>query len=119
MSVLGSTYGLYRFSGSKYCGNQGPFWDEQGALISRADIPHRQITNAASWVSHDAEELYRNLGKAVRQALHKAAINPVLVGVIGISNQREMAFMQGSLYREGALRCRGLAVWRVGFGMVS
>jgi glycerol kinase len=57
-------------------GTKGFIWDEQGALISRADIPHRQITNAAGWVSYDADELYRNSVKVVRQALHKATINP-------------------------------------------
>jgi glycerol kinase len=72
-------------------GTKGLVWDEYGRLISRVDIPHRQITNNKGWVSHDPIEIWRNSVEAVRLALEKAKAVPEDVKVIGISNQRETA----------------------------
>jgi glycerol kinase len=72
-------------------GTKGLVWDEKGTLLSRADIPHRQIINEKGWVSHDLREIYTNTIKAVKLALEKARIRPNEVAVIGISNQRETA----------------------------
>jgi len=72
-------------------GTKGLVWDEKGALLSRADIPHRQITNEKGWVSHDLREIHSNTIKAVKMALEKAGIRSDEVAVIGISNQRETA----------------------------
>ena len=72
-------------------GTKGLVWDNQGTLLSRIDIPHRQITNEKGWVSHDLKEIYVNSIKAVKLALEKAGIGPDDVAVIGISNQRETA----------------------------
>jgi glycerol kinase len=72
-------------------GTKGLVWDETGHLLSRADLPHRQIRNDRGWISHDPEEIYRNAVEAVRGALQKAGLDPRDAAVLGIANQRETA----------------------------
>ncbi|MDR2100942.1 MAG: glycerol kinase [Treponema sp.] len=72
-------------------GTKGLLWDDQGRLVSRVDIPHRQITNDRGWVSHDPADLYHNSVRAAALALEKAGTEPGAVAVIGLSNQRETA----------------------------
>ena len=64
-------------------------FDGEGRLITRADLPHRQIVNDRGWVSHDPEEIYQNLLKAVAMAVEKAGISPDDIACMGLSNQRE------------------------------
>lgn len=66
-------------------------FDEQGALLCRSDIPHRQITNEAGWVEHDPEEIFGNTLAACRQAVLAHGIAGRAIGAVGISNQRETA----------------------------
>ena len=42
-------------------GTKALLFDGEGRLITRADLPHRQIINDRGWVSHDPEEIYQNL----------------------------------------------------------
>lgn len=35
--------------------------DEEGKIIGRSDKSHRQLVNEYGWVSHDLEEIYRNV----------------------------------------------------------
>jgi len=65
--------------------------DKQGALIARADAPHKQITNEKGWVEHDGAEILQNTYKAVKAVLEKSQINPAEIQAVGISNQRETA----------------------------
>jgi len=70
-------------------GTKALLTDERGSLISRADLPHRQIVSPQGWVSHDPEEIYANTVAAVRKAVEGAGINPGDIAAVGISNQRE------------------------------
>lgn len=70
---------------------KGLVWSLDGKLLSRADIPHKQITNNLGWIEHDGMEILENTYKAAKDALEKAKINPNQVAVIGLSNQRETA----------------------------
>ena len=36
-------------------GTKAILFDEKGALLARADRPHRQIVNDLGWVEHDPE----------------------------------------------------------------
>lgn len=72
-------------------GTKGLLWDDQGRLIARVDIPHRQIVNERGWVSHNPADLYHNSVRAAAQVLEKAGLDPGAVTVIGLSNQRETA----------------------------
>ena len=70
-------------------GTKALIFDKAGKMLTRADLPHRQIINDAGWVSHDPEEIYQNTLKVVRLAADKAGIDPAGIVCMGISNQRE------------------------------
>lgn len=63
--------------------------DEAGALLARTDRPHAQKINDRGWVSHDPEEIYRNVVSCVASLLQKTETPPERVACLGISNQRE------------------------------
>lgn len=65
--------------------------DERGKIVKRADFGHEQIINAKGWVSHDAEEIYENLVKAVKAVIEASGIIKDDVQAVAISNQRETA----------------------------
>ena len=50
-------------------GTKALLFDENGQLLLREDLPHRQIVNEAGWVSHDPEEIYQNTIRVVKQLL--------------------------------------------------
>ena len=68
-------------------GTKALLFDETGTIVRRTDCAHRQIVNEKGWVSHDPEEIYRNVLTVVSKLLEGIDANCV-VGV-GISNQRE------------------------------
>ena len=70
-------------------GTKALLFDETGKLLARADLPHRQIINEAGWVSHDPEEILKNLLECVREVCAKAGADPESIACMGISNQRE------------------------------
>ena len=70
-------------------GTKALIFDEAGKILSRADLPHRQIVSDAGWVSHDPEEIFRNTLKVARLAAEKAGVAPEEIVCLGISNQRE------------------------------
>ncbi len=74
-------------------GTKALLFDKSGVLMCRMDIPHKQIVSDLGWVSHDPEEIYENVLKAVRGVLSKANVSPEQVASIGISNQRETSLI--------------------------
>ena len=53
---------------------------------------YREITQhfpQPGWVEHDAEEIWRSVEDAAREALYAAGIAPAELAVIGVTNQRE------------------------------
>lgn len=70
-------------------GTKALLFREDGALIGRTDLKHEQIINEYGWVSHDPEEIYRNLIEAVRSLIMKTGVAQAAIAGIGISNQRE------------------------------
>jgi len=54
---------------------KGMVWDTSGRLLSRADIPHRQITTPQGWVEHDPEEIYLNTLAAACGAVLKSGLD--------------------------------------------
>ena len=38
-------------------GTKGFVWSFDGTLLSRADVPHRQLVSGEGWVSHDLAEI--------------------------------------------------------------
>lgn len=74
-------------------GTKALLFDEEGALICRTDLPHRQYINEKGWVEHDPEEIYVNTLAVVKNLVEKAGINKNDLAVLGISNQRETAMV--------------------------
>ena len=72
-------------------GTKALLFDEEGALLCRTDLPHRQIINDLGWVEHDPEEIYKNTIQTVKNLVEKAGIDKADIAVLGISNQRETA----------------------------
>lgn len=70
-------------------GTKALLLDGAGKLLYRVDQAHRQIVNDDGWVSHDGEEIYRNMILAVGRLLEKSGISGDDVAALGISNQRE------------------------------
>ncbi|MBP5726275.1 MAG: glycerol kinase, partial [Clostridia bacterium] len=70
-------------------GTKAMIFSEYGKILSRADLPHKQIINDAGWVSHDPEEIYENVLKSARMAAETAGIDKADNACRGISHQRE------------------------------
>ena len=70
-------------------GTKALIFDEAGMILSRADLPHRQIVSDAGWVSHDPEEIFKNVLKTARMAAEKAGVDKADIACMGVSNQRE------------------------------
>ena len=47
-------------------GTKALLFDEEGKLLCRSDLPHRQIVDERGWVEHDLEEIYRNTIQTVK-----------------------------------------------------
>lgn len=72
-------------------GTKALLFNQNGDLLRRTDKAHRQIVNEKGWVSHDPEEIYRNVIAAVRELVEESSIDKDAVVGISISNQRETA----------------------------
>lgn len=70
-------------------GTKAILFDENGDLLRRGDLAHRQIINEQGFVSHDPEEIYRNVIRVVNLLLNNSGIDRRKVCGVGISNQRE------------------------------
>lgn len=70
-------------------GTKALLFGRKGNLIARSDLPHRQIIHEKGWVSHDPEEIWRNLLKTVSSVCEKAGVDPNAIACMGLSNQRE------------------------------
>ncbi len=70
-------------------GTKSLLFNENGSLIARADLPHKQIINNKGWVEHDPEEFYTNIIKTVKMVVEKSGIDKNKIIGVGICNQRE------------------------------
>ena len=70
-------------------GTKAVLFDDRGKIAGRCDISHKQIISGESWVSHDPEEIYRNVVAACRQVVEKTGIDRNQIVCLGIDNQRE------------------------------
>lgn len=63
-------------------------FSEEGALLNRSSVDHRQYYPQAGWVEHDAEEIYQNTLKAI-QLLLAGETREACSYSLAITNQRE------------------------------
>ena len=74
-------------------GTKALLFDENGILLQRKDLPHRQLINEKGWVSHDPEEIYHNTVQVVKDLVEDSGIAKESIKGIGISNQRETSLI--------------------------
>jgi len=65
-------------------------FDEQCRLINRKNVDHKQYYPQPGWVEHDAEEIYDNTVKAIREVV-SAVEDDDASFTLAITNQRETA----------------------------
>ena len=70
-------------------GTKAILMNQAGEIVDKSYLPHQQIVTENGWVSHDGDEIFRNVVLAVRSLVEHAAISKRDVMAIGISNQRE------------------------------
>lgn len=70
-------------------GTKALLFDEEGNLLKRSDLPHRQMINEKGWVSHDPAEIYQNTIWVVKNLVETSGIDKNEIAGVGISNQRE------------------------------
>lgn len=70
-------------------GTKALLFNEEGKLLQRADLPHKQIINDKGWVSHNPMEIYNNTIQVVKNLIEKSGIDKNEIIGVGISNQRE------------------------------
>ena len=83
-------------------GTKAVLFDKDGKIIARADAAHKQIVNDQNWVSHNLEEIYKNVIKASRQVVEKAGIDKEQIVCIGIEKQQQ----HGTEKQENLLQTR-------------
>lgn len=71
-------------------GTKALLLDEAGRVIARAARPHRQIVDGRGYISHDLNEIWRNVLLVARECVGG---NAESVAAVGISNQRETSCM--------------------------
>ena len=74
-------------------GTKALLFDQDGMLLQRKDLPHKQMINEKGWVSHDPEEIYQNTVQVVKNLVEASGISKESVKGIGISNQRETSLV--------------------------
>lgn len=74
-------------------GTKAILFNEAGELLERVDKKHEQIVNEKGWVSHNPEEIYKNLIAVVKEVVQVSGIDKKNIAGVGISNQRETTVM--------------------------
>ncbi|MBB5337385.1 glycerol kinase GlpK [Pectinatus brassicae] len=72
-------------------GTKALIYDENGKIIARADLLHKQMIDERGWVEHDPQEILANTYKVIADVIDKAQIDKNKIVSLGISNQRETA----------------------------
>jgi len=62
---------------------------EDGTILASAALPHRQIISRTGWVSHDLNEIYKNVLSVSRKVISSAGVLPAQIIGVALTNQRE------------------------------
>ena len=75
-------------------GTKGIIFDGSGKIIARTDLAHDQIINEKGWVEHNPDQIMKNVIQVVKNVVEKAGIDKEEILTLGISNQRETAWIE-------------------------
>lgn len=92
-------------------GTKALLFDENGKMLCRTDLVHRQLVNDRGWVEHDPEEILRNTVQIVKDLVEKAGIDRADILGVGLSNQRETGVVWN---RETGKPLYSAIVWQCG-----
>lgn len=67
--------------------------NQQGEVITRYSLEHKQYYPQPGWVEHDPLEIYHNVLIAAKGVLEKAGLSPSSLAAVTITNQRETALI--------------------------
>lgn len=67
--------------------------DQQGTVIAKCSIEHKQHYPHPGWVEHDPIEIYNNVKHTVAKVLESAEIEAEALAAVTITNQRETALI--------------------------
>lgn len=67
--------------------------NQNGHIVGRSDVPHRQIYPKNGWVEHDPSEIYTNTKAAIYNVLKSTGIEREDVSALAITNQRETTLL--------------------------
>lgn len=70
-------------------GTKAMLLDQEGELVLRRDVPHRQIINEHGWVGHDMKEIAGNILRVSAMVIEGSGISPAEVAGVAVTNQRE------------------------------
>jgi len=93
-------------SATKVC-----LFDENGRLVARNAVPHRQYVNEKGWVEHDPEEIYHNIVVSVASVICSSGVDSQAIAAVGLSNQRETTILWDARNGEPVYRA---IVWQCG-----
>ncbi len=63
--------------------------NNEGAIVKKRSLPHKQHYPQTGWVEHDPIEIYENVKKAVASLLRDSNTETAQIAVLAITNQRE------------------------------
>ncbi|MFO7671024.1 MAG: glycerol kinase GlpK [Bacteroidales bacterium] len=66
---------------------------KKAELLHRVSLPHQQFYPLPGFVEHDAEEIFANVVKAIRQLLNESSVDSDSIAAIAITNQRETSLI--------------------------
>jgi glycerol kinase len=74
--------------------------NNEGAVLARSSLEHKQLYVKPGWVEHDPLEIYYNVEKCALAVLEQAGLAAEQVAALTITNQRETAVMWDRLTGE-------------------
>ena len=64
-------------------------FDKQGNVVAKHQMEHKQYYPRASWVEHDAEEIWQCVKKCINYGMYAGSVTKEEIVSLGITNQRE------------------------------
>ncbi len=74
--------------------------DKIGRILYKTYKSHSQIVNDKGWVSHNPNEIYRNVLETIKELLEVSKINTQELEALAISNQRETSVVWNKITGE-------------------
>ena len=83
--------------------------DHRGRIVAMAQREHEQIYPQPGWVEHNPDEIRRNVGLVIHEALAQVDATPTDLEAVGLTNQRETTLLWS---RETGLPVGNAIVWQ-------